>query len=185
MQYSRKVKLQVLVWTEWNKDIFNQEATLGVNRKAACSLTWADTMWGEKRICNIMSRLKWITEKLKDSGIDHWHQWSRMDHLSVKVKGILKPKRLQGFLVSPVVFGRHRNCIAPQYFPEIYAGSNLYPSSMISPFHQRQTRFAKGSTEKWDFVSLGKNYCRYLIPKHLSTLFLSKYLFCPVKDDNT
>lgn len=160
MQDSLKVKLQELVWTEWNKDIFNQEATLGVNGKATCSLTWADTMWGEKRICIIMSRLKWITEKLKDSGTDHQHQWSKMDHLSVEVKGILKPKSLKGFQVSPMVFGRLRNCIAPQHFPEIYAGSNLYPSSMISAFHHRQTRFAKGSTGKWEFVPLGKNYCR-------------------------
>jgi len=89
MQYGLKVILQGLVWTEWNKDIFKQEATLRVNGKAAHSLTWTDTMWGEKGICNKMSRLKWITEKLKDSGTDHWHQWGKMDHLSVQVKGIL------------------------------------------------------------------------------------------------
>jgi len=31
----------------------------------------------------------------------------------------------------------------------------------------------------------GKNDCRCVIPKHTSTLFMSKHLFCAVKDDNT
>lgn len=98
----------------------------------------------------------------------------------------LVTKGLQGFAVSLRVSCRHREsaqlrgtCL--RYMLGLTQQSSLNLSPEVAQGLHRA--LLEDEICQTPFSPVGKNYCRCVIPKHTPTLFMSKHLFCPVKDN--
>lgn len=74
-------------------------------------------------------------------------------------------------------------CTTLWYFPEIHAGSNLCPSSLVSTFHQRQpevckrlcwkVEFARHISPQWVKMTADVLCQKYVNPHYVQTFILS------------